>query len=288
MIHRHFALIKKHHNYLWLFLLLPLLWGCEQEIENPELPYEEHLVVTGFLYNDSNTVAIMVSRTLPLTEKFTIEKAVIKNATVTITTLDGDIALHYDSVLYKYIASDIKPQVGKNYSLRVEWQGKVATATTALPQPPEVLAAYYTQELDNGGRENEYKIILSYKVRNQPSTCYGVVDWLYYDKRDTSSWSFFDRWSYSNNVNMEQVNKDTVTLRRTIMGINTNLKGINYARIFALDVAYYHFQNSKYGNDNDGIFGSAGTNPTFNIHGNGIGYFIGCTRAKEITRIEVK
>ena len=119
---------------LLLALLLCYLNGCEEIVEGETLPYEEKLVVRGVLtplFMNESMSSLKVTRTLPVLEVYSPEKAEVKDAEVFVE-IDGVKHTFHYSASSQIENSDywlgnahevIQP--GKTYKLAVSWKGKL-------------------------------------------------------------------------------------------------------------------------------------------------------------------
>jgi Domain of unknown function (DUF4249) len=145
-------------------LVSVVLAGCIQDVTDPvELPYEEKIVVQGFLEAGQPLNNIVISRTLPPLDSAIEERFYIADADVRVT-VDGReykaeniprrvaSRLRYSSVTQVgtstyvggtvdtifidrpyFVVPNLTVESGKTYSLRVTWNGKKATAETRIP-----------------------------------------------------------------------------------------------------------------------------------------------------------
>jgi len=130
------------YNSLWAvgigFLFL-LLSACEKNITIDIPESERKLVVEGYIYEDTNAY-VFLTRSSPFfaeLDSSTIREFIIRGATITIS--DGfttDTMLEFELpqyFLHFYYSPNIKGVTGRSYSLRVETNGEILTASTYLP-----------------------------------------------------------------------------------------------------------------------------------------------------------
>lgn len=120
-----------------------ILIGCAEVILPSSAP---QLVIEGWIENGMNPV-VMITTTVPVnSEVKDVEQ--LKDYIVTwgkVTISDGQ-----DTVImtgkadkryfppYIYTTSRMKGEVGKTYSIKVEYSGRTATATTTIPKPADL------------------------------------------------------------------------------------------------------------------------------------------------------
>lgn len=278
-----------------LLLILPALLlvnGCEQTISNPELPYEVKLVINARL--GDNSASAYISRTIPLTQKYNQEIALVRDARVVITSPDGSQSvMTFDSTSKYYTLQNTNFIPGKNYTLRVEWYGMVATATTIIPPEPVwevdsvVIADTNVIDYDpDHPPRDKYRAFIKLKMNAQENILYRA-NCLCYSSSDTSdklSYRFMLRSDMGRYIaNAEGFIPGAIIFsEEPVKAVLINI----YSSTSALD----DFYTSERNGDNNGgsIFGSFGTNPKFNVYGDGIGVFDGYTTGtkKVLVRLE--
>ncbi|HEX9251727.1 MAG TPA: hypothetical protein VF870_05765 [Ignavibacteriaceae bacterium] len=129
----------KHLKIISLLLVL-FFAGCEnEELLNPEISYQEKLVVQCQFYADINFPGVIITKTLPLEVEFDIKLAEIKDATLYLRVNGFQIIpLHYISDgLYKPLY-DFRPKEGDYYELFGEWNEYNFYALTKVPLKPVI------------------------------------------------------------------------------------------------------------------------------------------------------
>ena len=121
------------------YLILPLLLGCS-EVYN--LEYAPEIVVEGWIEDNGFPVVILTS-TVPVANKYihldSLQNHVIRWAKVSVHDgeeehiLTGRINDRYFPP-YIYTSSRLRGQVGKTYTLKVEYSGRTVTAQTTIPE----------------------------------------------------------------------------------------------------------------------------------------------------------
>ncbi len=115
-------------------ILCCLLAGCADPIPTD---YVEELGLEGFIIVGEPITNIRVYKTLPVTDTFTFDKAIIRNAQIELTANGTRIPVEYvaDSLGGYYRASDtsLRAQSGVEYAITVQALGKRITGTTTPP-----------------------------------------------------------------------------------------------------------------------------------------------------------
>lgn len=265
---------------LVLCLLAPFIIGCEETVQNPELPYEEKVVIGAYLVEGEKEAFIEVSRTLPLLQKYTPEAATITNAEVTIICPEGNFNALYDSQTKSYRTIIPTIRAAARYELEVKWKGKTLKASTRIPELPDVIKLTATVEDKSEDRYSRY-YSLTCDFTNNPNICVGLLNELVSSEKLSDSVTF----DYTHDILNSFYNAKTAISNGEYIRLKKkpnyyfydNERYKFYSLFFAAFDAPYHAMNlsgSRYDN-NDNIFGSSGSNPKFNISGDGIGYFIG-------------
>ncbi|TAE30916.1 MAG: DUF4249 family protein [Candidatus Kapaibacterium sp.] len=156
----HFSKITRIRAFMFfgaVCTFLSLITSCgPSEVIGLDVPHDERLVINGFLEEGVAVKNIMVIKTLDITDTSTMRRARITDAEVSITS-DGQtypLSLQPGELVFGgrvpagvnlaeqptyYQAAQLVPQAGKTYTLSVRYQGKTATATTAVPAKPSVI-----------------------------------------------------------------------------------------------------------------------------------------------------
>jgi hypothetical protein len=165
-------------NIIFYFGSMAMLFaGCETDLDIGNQPHQSRLVVNG-LVNNSETIEIMVSKTLPVGKVSAIEFP--ENASVKVKDGLGNVwQCSYDLGKQKYISAHI-PQAGQQYEVEVKLNGfgdavamlkmpdKFSNNPTIWKDSTDVDADNYpTGTLtifidDKAGESNYYRISLYY------------------------------------------------------------------------------------------------------------------------------
>ena len=128
---------------------LIMLSGCDAD--SPLLPEKELLVVRAYLYAGERVADVQVTTTFGLTSDDSIGQP-LNNAAVTLEKAGKIYPLNTsrgDSGYYNYAGNDLIVNVGDLFKISVAHQGKIATAETIIPAPPQQLTISKTEWLVN-------------------------------------------------------------------------------------------------------------------------------------------
>jgi hypothetical protein len=288
-----------------LILLAPLamaLAACEQVVDPVGIPYVERIVVRGIVETGRVIDSIQIMRTLPINEVYSIEKAAIKNAVVTVRSGSGAVGE------FQYIGAGRYGQrgagdklvavAGETYTLNVEWpdKGKRVTATTVAPAPVSIdslgLVALPMNEW--GGVDT----VLEATFAPQGNQVYGITHKTLVERGNPNDPS--DRYYYeaSLSYSTERIarRRDTsddgrIRLRTRYPvwygGDGAGGKGDTlFAVLYTFDPQFYdYYQTFNSSQDFEGgPFSSGGETIAWNVSGDGIGMFIGRARVERRIR----
>lgn len=146
------------HLILLLVAVLGIATSCEDPI--PDDAYVEELVVEGFAIAGRPLTDIRIFRTLSITDTFSLERAMIRDADVIITENGTQVPVRYvsDTLGGHYEAVDTSYRVKHNstYQITVNAIGKTATATATTLAPFDWIAAPKdTMQYPGEARETE-------------------------------------------------------------------------------------------------------------------------------------
>ena len=267
-------------------LCLTLLFftvSCEQTVENPELPYEEQLVVSCLLEAGKDIQNIIITRTLPPLDEYDIEKALIKDADAVIKSGDKTYPLEFDGK-YSYFTDSLIPESGEKYLLEVKWKNLTASAVTTVPEAVDIDSFYYKiekKEYDWGWIE--WECVLFAEFIPQSAAVYSAAVYSIYDK-----YKIYSEYAYRMQDTLES-GKISMPVYQTSSNDTNQIKYElqQYDCILeAYDKPFYNYFLTRYrGNSDNDIFGTSGTNVRGNING-GIGLFIGMASTEKKIEIE--
>lgn len=136
--------MKSHHVVLILVILF--FSSCEKAINIELRPVNDQLVVEATIENNKPPFVIL-SKNLNFFSTISnvlIASSFIKNANISVSDGNKRIELSLDSSIikqtglsqyyYTYKGNDFFGQVGKQYFLSIQWEGKNYSAKTSIPQ----------------------------------------------------------------------------------------------------------------------------------------------------------
>ena len=266
--------------------LLPFLYACEETLTDTgiDVPYEEELVVQGFLSQGSATDSIWITRTLPPLEPWSIERAAVTDADVVITVDGVEHRLRHTANGH-YVTEGMEKISGMLYALRVTSGELMVTATAAIPMASQIRRirldtlqdACVSFEDSTAMYSDMHYISANYIV--QEKTVYGLTYELVETLDDSNSirtyrnsgLSYipggvglpFDWWfnteCYLDTVWLSRITMDTVSVA-----------------LYTYEPAFTSYYETRWnGNDDDLLFGPSGEDPDWNVEGDGLGWFFG-------------
>lgn len=128
------------------FLITILFTSCTSTIELEQGDYDKKVVVDGWIEsgNYANVYLTWSSPFLSDLDSASIRESFINYAKVTLSSSDGESEIlvlkrqnnTFPPFVYKSVV--IKGKVGLRYDIKVEVGGLVITASTSIPEPPEI------------------------------------------------------------------------------------------------------------------------------------------------------
>jgi hypothetical protein len=270
-------------KYVFLGLVIPsliiILSSCSQNINGIiDLPYTEEIVIRGVLEAGQPVKGIMLSKTMPTLDTFSISQSEIPGAEAYIINNNIKYKLNYvGNALFD--TDSLIAKSGETYSITVKWNGKTAAATTIVPFPVDfdsialfaphkrrrsvdwtvgltarvvlnnnvvVVGGYYL--IDSLGISQYIKTYTSKAYRMQDSNLYGVIHLVIYSKEvaDTNNFQY-DSAQYQANLFVE-----------------------------VYDPQFYNYFSSRLSGDSpNSSFGLSGSNIKWNVTGDGVGLLVG-------------
>jgi len=141
-----FALIFNMKKTYFLLFAIILFYSCQTPID-VEIPnYYNKIVVEGYIENGEYPI-VSLSRSVPyfstMTLNYLIDSVIIRDAKVTITSSKGEThqltfmpsfeaPLFFAYTTNEFMPGSFKGDFNTSYELKIEWDGKVYTSTTAI------------------------------------------------------------------------------------------------------------------------------------------------------------
>lgn len=277
-----------HYAILVSVLLSIILSSCEQDVTDATLPYQEKIVLYGYLRSFQDTQRISVRRTIPpLEQPKSSSNYVLPNAEVILTTPDGEkLRFRYDSTEGNYF---LPAQLKSNstYKLDVSAIGKRASVTTTIPPDQEMIQKFEDVVSANSGDTTYYRL---WGLRATPNINFTAEEYISY-----SDSLFIDEREYKTQhqspIDYGYWYGTFVLDTQSSPWFNSGMLGRNgfiRDKVFVLVTSYFYdealnqYLNSLVSGDDFDVFGSSGTNPRFNVQGDGIGCVVGSSRVQRV------
>lgn len=304
------------HVCLSAMILFTML-GCENIVTDASLPYSEKIVISAVLTAGDSLKNIHISRTVAPLDTISAQKIYIGDARASITVDGKSYPLqlqgtdYVDSIYIRdgllrslYHVPNLVVEAGKHYKLRVEWQGKTATAETFVPKPIEIISARIIPKevvetiiFTTGGFLQTRSTYASVELalRPRPNETFGIAAFGL-SENDILPVEFrrgFGQHIPTVTVLGSSVQNGTLILQKqSIYDYPLYLRNRLYVGCSSFDAAadsYFRYRNNDtpFGTGTlPGIlYGEPGRNPDWNIRGDGIGLFVG---RSEMAVVEAK
>lgn len=266
-----------------MFIISLIIVSCEETVTNVELPYAEQLVINCIMDSGNLVDSVLITRTLPPLERYDINKALVKDAKVVISDGTKNYELFFENGFYH--SHNLIAESGKTYSLKVEWKGKIASATTFVPYPIEIPEIKWEVKESSDNLGNWYEVTPYVLLKPSPNVVYnsgyilesqhGGYPTFFNIARETD----LDANGFCKIIFINGYYFETSDISK----IKEQFK--NYVCVLhSYDAQFYPFFITRYnGQSGDEIFGGNSNNIQWNIKGDGIGLFLG--RATTYKRI---
>jgi len=144
--------------YIWIYFLI-CFTSCRTEVELKQGEYEQKMVVDGWIESGefANVFLTLSSPFLTNYDSASISKTFLKYAKITLTCSNGESEIltlfrrdsYFPPFVYKSIR--IKGIAGSTYHLKVEYKGQTITASTSIPEPPNLQDLRMIADSDSSG-----------------------------------------------------------------------------------------------------------------------------------------
>ncbi len=253
--------------------------GCDTYVQPGDLPYEKKLVISALLQAGKPVNQILIGKTLPPDQNYIVSQAAVTNANAFISVesdtypliFDGNYQLNGMATGFAiYRAQGLIPEPGKTYSITVEAEGLRATSSTTVPP---------TADIDS--------------LTVWPSYQYGAAQyWLHYWIKQQPGVTYAIGYSFSPSVVQDIVDPPTNVMKSAVGSVIDHWISVGGWRpdlsdslavvIFSYDDQFYDYYLSyqNYAGPSS-IFGQSNGRLHWNVHGDGIGLFIGATVTRQ-------
>jgi hypothetical protein len=256
-------------SFILMILLSLGLSACDTELENNE-PFKELIFINGTLIAGENTSYINLTKTLPITEEWTLEKAAIPDAVLKVIS-EGIEYSGKHTKYGQYAIYNMPVLSGKTYTLTVQWNTKTAYSHTLIPDPPIIDSIIANTIPDNS--EILYRKIYS-TLTPKPGSSYTA----YIDNYRIENSSYIPVTEYSNEVILwnDTSSNGKINLYTGLINFkNTPVDGFS-GGIEACDMSlYYYYKSGKNLYSSSKFFVSKNPGKEWNVTGDGIGMLIG-------------
>jgi len=271
-------------------LALTMLSGCEQVVDADDIPYVERIVVRGKLRVGQEITNIMITRTLPLNESFTAEKAALTDAVATITTTGG-LGFYPDStytLVYRgngmFDVPGLVVVSGITYTLNVAWRGKSVHASTTAPMMlEEDIYKVTIEKFRDIGWNGLFEVIVptvTFATHGNPVYLM-TFDLLYGGSTNEPQYPMPIRSD-------QRIVRTSDTAADGLIHLRGSADNQYYGRedvpvtglsmkLYSFDYPFYEYYETERQGDfdiNSDIFGSSGGQTKWNVEGDGFGMFI--------------
>ncbi|MCS6807194.1 MAG: DUF4249 family protein [Bacteroidota bacterium] len=256
----------------------------------PELPFEEKLVIRGLLEAGQPLSDIQISKTIPPLEEFSYEKVFVGDARAQITVVDSisyALQLQPSSSTVAtvpqrslYYVPHVRVEAGKTYKINVQWKNLIAFAETRVPLPPLVDSAHVRisivpQRTTLGTIVIDTVFESVAWIRARAHEVYRVGTTLH----DAASGRLLSARGFGEAVlarSAESIVVTSNTWRSPSVAFSVLANRIqSRVNIQVYDGAFYRYYQTRNRSGQIGIFSPGGPNIEWNVQGNGIGEFAG-------------
>ena len=227
------------------------------------LPYVERPVIAAQVLEGADSVHLSVTRTLPTTSAYDPSAAAVTDAAVTVRT--GGTAY---PVVHRgdgrYSAGGLRVAAGAIFDLDLTWNGHAVTSQTFVPAPAQVGSSSFAPEQTGG--------TLRSVIMPRPGETY-CQSWAIRGPagRRLTGGTFTSALEGTGT-------SDSLVLSEAYSSLPLQAGDTLYAVVHAFDsqfTAYFASRGANRPGHDDLVFSEAGGTVRWNVHGDGIGMFIG-------------
>ena len=269
--------MKLNSFLVGVVLVLPIL-GCDKIVEPEEMTYDKKLVISAVLDAGKPIDQVLIGKTLPPDKPYIPLQAAVTSANCSIS-VDGAsytltfVGIHdtYGQVngMAVYSAQSLVAEPGKVYTIDVQTEGLHATATTLVPAPPVLDSIVLSNVIVSG---TNY-VVLDGQIAQQSGVVYSPA-YSYTPSADVPVQNpVFGVGKSSPGYRMR--------FRIPVYGFEPSLHDSLTAVITSYDESYLDYFATRfngYGSTSD--LSQSLAPVKWNVHGDGIGLFIGAIVTK--------
>lgn len=248
-----------------------MLTACEQTID-VELPYQERIVVNGFVGMEEATwgipPTIHITRTLPPLDQTDTARMRIDDVEAVITHRGADYPLAKGSHTLMRLPVESSQWAGDSVTLRVRGGGMTAFSTTYIPKRPEIVSATVVDFTTDWGETIKG---IQINVRAEAGSCVFATS----TDAPFSSYGNYPMslWQVPVVVPGQRGSGTTDIVLGVPLRYRFDSGDSIQVTIYAMDGVYERYRSSYA--PGSGPFSSGGANPLFNVTGDAIGMFVG-------------
>ncbi|MFT3750242.1 MAG: DUF4249 domain-containing protein [Agriterribacter sp.] len=268
----------KNKIYVGILISLVVLFtSCEKVIDINLNDTEKKYVVEAVVTNEPGSAKVLISRTKNFSDDN--QFAGITGAAVTISDDNGNSSILTESSAGVYQSADITGESGKKYTLKVEVDGNVFTAASAMPAKVNMDTLYVADEFIFG----EVRKLANVEFNDPPGLGQSYRFILYVNGAKRGG--VYIR-------NDEYTDGNLTNVRLFSGGDDDDDKGIKTGDMVRVDMlcideaVYKYWYSFETGGATGGSNTASPANPVTNIEGGVLGYFSAHTVQTKIVKVQ--
>ncbi len=257
----------KNISILLIFLAI-IQQSCQRVIDLDLESIESRIVIQGNIYNESGPYTVEISRSVDFDEKN--EYPQVYGAFVTISDNSGVIDTLEETSTGIYTTSKLEGVPGRTYTLSVNLDDEIYTASSTMPDPVDIDSIY----VDESTMSDEYEVFIDFVDPANIENYYRIVKFINSKQMD----EFYT-------ISDDLYEGDTITYSPVSMGMNRDeIDTGDKVTIWleAVDEDVYEYFRTASG---DASQSASPSNPVSNITNGALGYFNACSVTKEVYRV---
>jgi hypothetical protein len=143
----------------YITIIIFLIAGCTSEISLNQDRYTPKMIVDGWIEPNEPACVFLTFSSPFLTQydSVSVVKTFLNHAKVTIYSSSGEeeiLTLFKKDIFfppYVYKSTQLRGIIGNSYELKVEYGGKILTASTTIPKPPRIQSISFKKHSVNEG-----------------------------------------------------------------------------------------------------------------------------------------
>lgn len=172
------------NKFLFYIIILQLIVSCEPKFDYGEVDFNPQIIVEGWIENDG-VAHVILTQSIPLDgdfENIAVNDIPIRWAKVSVSDgtnteiLTGRMDYDY-SPPFIYKGVNIKGEIGKNYTLKVEYSGRILTSKTTIP--PEITYIDDYEVVKCNESDSLYQLNIRFKDNTENTNYYKIFTKVY-------------------------------------------------------------------------------------------------------------